>query len=229
MIENFKFIFSRYKHIDTITKVNYILTNHLIDYLNASIEYSIVSTWGYLDNATNTWSGMIGQLVTKKADLGASPLFFTEDRIPIIQYLAMTSPTRSKFIFKSPKLSFTDNVFLLPFENVSICNMCSRFFNFFLLPIKSVWICLGATIIVTSTALFLVSYIEWRITQNMVNRNGNIGNFLRIPFSPFYRIITIRHSFCLTFTRHSFWYFVQPVNKEHHRCLAIFPAELLHS
>jgi ionotropic glutamate receptor len=140
MILNFLY---RDKHIDTITKVNYHLTNYLVEFLNASIEYSVVSTWGYQDNQTNEWSGMIGELVTKTADLGASPLFFTTDRIPIIQYLTMTSPTRSKFVFRSPKLSYTDNVFVLPFDTI-------------------VWICLGVLILVSSIALFVAIYIEYR-------------------------------------------------------------------
>jgi glutamate receptor, ionotropic, invertebrate len=110
------------KHIDTITKVNYILTNHLVGFLNATVSYSVVPTWGYLNTDTGIWSGMIGELTENFADLGASPLFFTIDRVPVIEYLAMTSETRSKFIFRSPKLSYTDNVFLLPFDKVTVVN-----------------------------------------------------------------------------------------------------------
>lgn len=43
-------------------------------------------------------------------------LFLTVDRIKIIQYIAMTTPTRSKFIFRQPKLSYVTNVFTLPFH-----------------------------------------------------------------------------------------------------------------
>lgn len=110
---------TRDKHIDTITKVNYILTNCLVQYyLNARVNYSIVSTWGYFNTTTKRWDGMIGELSQNVADLGASPLFFTTDRIAVIEYVAMTSATRSKFIFRSPKLSYTENVFLLPFDDV---------------------------------------------------------------------------------------------------------------
>ena len=116
MTFNFHF---RDKHIDTITKVNYFLTNYLTnEYLNATVNYTLVPSWGYFNNETGLWDGMIGELVNNVADLGASPLFFTENRIPVIEYLAMTSATRSKFIFRSPKLSYTENVFLLPFDDV---------------------------------------------------------------------------------------------------------------
>lgn len=84
---------------------------------------------------------MIGELATKKADLGASPLFFTADRIEVIDYIACTSQTRSKFVFKSPKLSYTDNVFLLPFN-------------------RSVWASLGAMVIIASFVLYIATRTE---------------------------------------------------------------------
>lgn len=108
------------KHLDTISKVNYALTNDVIRFLNGSVKYSIVTSWGYLNNETGHWDGMIGELVRGEAQIGASPLFFTEDRVATIQYLSMTSPTKSKFVFQAPKLSYTENVFLLPFGNVSV-------------------------------------------------------------------------------------------------------------
>lgn len=117
------------------------LTEFLMSYLNSSAKYSIVSTWGYKDDKTNEWSGMVGQLVRQEAELGASPLFMTVERVPIIQYIVSPTPTGSRFIFRSPKLSYTDNVFLLPFNSF-------------------VWYCL--IVLVTITALFLIAsiYIE---------------------------------------------------------------------
>lgn len=133
----------RDKHIDTITKVCFILTNHLISYLNASVTYSIVPSWGYLD-ANGEWSGMIGQLVKNEADLGATSLFFTADRVSVIQYIAMPSSTGSAFLFRSPKLSYTDNVFLLPFDDF-------------------VWICLVCLVLITAGCLLITVFVEWKI------------------------------------------------------------------
>lgn len=87
---------------------------------------------------------MIGDLVHQKVDIGASALFFTIDRIHIIDYITMPSATRSKFIFRSPKLSYTDNVFFLPFDNF-------------------VWICLIALILVTVIFLSAATIAEWKI------------------------------------------------------------------
>ncbi|KAJ8873534.1 hypothetical protein PR048_024352 [Dryococelus australis] len=102
------------KHIDTITKLNYILLLHVIDIMNASVEFTIVDTWGYPTNGS--WSGMVGYLQRKEADIGATALFFTANRLPVIDYIAMTTPTRSKFVFRQPPLSFVTNVFTLPFS-----------------------------------------------------------------------------------------------------------------
>lgn len=144
------FFSQRESQTDPLTKVNYVLTEFLMSYLNATAQYSIVSTWGYKDDKTNEWSGMVGQLIRHEAELGASPLFMTVERIPIIQYIVSPTPTGSRFIFRSPKLSYTDNVFLLPFDNF-------------------VWYCLILLVIVTALALITSIYIEWKFVASKVN------------------------------------------------------------
>lgn len=136
---------------DPITKVNYILTHFLMSYLNATANFSIVASWGYRDDKTNEWSGMVGELVRNEAELGASPLFMTVERIPIIQYIASPTSTGSRFIFRSPKLSYTDNVFLLPFDSF-------------------VWYCLIVLVIITAVILATSVFVEW----NYVTRGDNM-------------------------------------------------------
>lgn len=148
--------------VDPLSKVNYILTEFLMSYLNATAEYSIVSTWGYKDDQTNRWSGMVGELIRNEAELGASPLFMTIDRIPIIQYIASPTPTGSRFILRSPKLSYTDNVFLLPFDTL-------------------VWICLIVLVIITTMFLFTSIFVEWRYVIDSVRFDYNpITHFINI-------------------------------------------------
>lgn len=86
---------------------------------------------------------MIGELITQKADLGASPLFLTSNRIDVIDYLISTSQTRSKFVFRSPKLSFTDNVFFLPFD-------------------RYVWSCMIALIFIAGFFLYIALFTEYK-------------------------------------------------------------------
>lgn len=152
--EHISTIFSAFSETqsDPLSKVNYIFTEFLMSYLNATAEYSIVSTWGYKDDTTGEWSGMVGHLVRNEAELGASPLFMTVDRIPIIQYIESPTPTGSRFIFRSPKLSYTDNVFLLPFDSF-------------------VWFCLIGLVITTAIFLTISIFVEWKYVKNEV---GNV-------------------------------------------------------
>ncbi|KAJ8986031.1 hypothetical protein NQ317_013916 [Molorchus minor] len=139
------------KHIDSITKVNYVLVEHLKDIINATLKYSVRSTWGYKNN-NSEWSGMMGELIRKEADIGGTALFFISDRVDIIDYVAMTTPTKSKFVFRQPKLSYVSNVFTLPFD-------------------RRVWvstICLA--IIIGIVELIIVKW-EWKQRQKYTNSN----------------------------------------------------------
>lgn len=89
---------------------------------------------------------MIGDLISNSADIGASPLFLTSDRVEVIDYLICTSQTRSKFVFRSPKLAFTENVFLLPFDGY-------------------VWSCLAALPFVGGFVLYVSLIVEWKLEK----------------------------------------------------------------
>lgn len=59
----------RDKHIDSITKVNYILIHHLLDILNATETFKIHSTWGYRNKTTSQYNGLIGDLQRGVAEI----------------------------------------------------------------------------------------------------------------------------------------------------------------
>nr|AOG12844.1 ionotropic receptor [Eogystia hippophaecolus] len=44
-------------------------------------------------------------------------MFFTSERIAIVDYISSPTPTRSKFVFQQPKLSYENNLFLLSFRS----------------------------------------------------------------------------------------------------------------
>nr|NP_001345804.1 ionotropic receptor 75g precursor [Aedes aegypti] len=136
------------KHVDAVTKSNYFLTKHVAQDLNATLKFSYVNQCKF--------SGMIGELQSDLADLGGTALFLTADRIKEIDYLSMTTPTSVKFIFRSPKLSFTDNVFLLPFS-------------------ATVWVCIISFIVLSGVLLLIIMKVELRCTrvryQNIVRPN----------------------------------------------------------
>jgi hypothetical protein len=112
---------------------------------------------------------MIGELIDGKADIGASPLFLTANRVDVIDYLICTSQTRSKFVFRSPKLSFTENVFLLPFD-------------------KFVWGSLLAMACIAGLVLYFSMFVVWRMAES--EGRPSLGESMRcvttgcLTFSP---------------------------------------------
>ncbi|CAH1371106.1 hypothetical protein MTP99_012595 [Tenebrio molitor] len=148
-------------HIDSIAKVNYVLVEHLSDTVNAVLNYSVRGTWGYKNNESK-WSGMIGELTRNEADIGGTALFLTSDRIEIIDYIAMTTPTRSKFIFRQPKLSYVANVFTLPFDGL-------------------VWASTCALLLIMTMVLYVVVKWEWKKKKYV--EIANESNDIEIPNS----------------------------------------------
>lgn len=73
----------------------------------------------------------------------------TSDRVDIIDYITMPTPTRSKFIFRQPKLSYVTNVFTLPFNT-------------------DVWLSSIAMSVILAIALFLVNKWEWRNNKQLI-------------------------------------------------------------
>lgn len=58
------------KNVDSILKANYILVNIVLDKLNATKKDVFQYTWGYYNETTKKWSGMVGDIVTNGTDIG---------------------------------------------------------------------------------------------------------------------------------------------------------------
>ncbi|XP_060528319.1 uncharacterized protein LOC132703210 [Cylas formicarius] len=132
----------REKHIDSIAKVNYVLVLALASIYNITLNFSVQPTWGYKNNQSE-WNGMMGELVRKEADIGGTSLFFTKDRVDLIDYIAMVTPTKSKFVFRQPKLSYVSNVYTMPFD-------------------RRVWLCIAFTIILIIATMYVLAKWEWK-------------------------------------------------------------------
>ncbi|CAH0701263.1 unnamed protein product [Spodoptera exigua] len=145
-------------HVDTITKVNFPTTNHLLDFLNAKRKYIFADTWGYKVNGT--WNGMTGYLVRGEVEIGGSPMFFTFERVSIVDYISSPTPTRSKFVFQQPKLSYENNLFLLPFNT-------------------TVWYCTIALVFIIYLVLLLVTKWEWKKTKHSIETREKDAGVLR--------------------------------------------------
>lgn len=119
-------------HIDSLTKINYFLTNTMIRFLNASVHYTVTDGWGYYDNVTNEFNGLTGMFIKKEVDITANVWFASLMRFDYVQFISMTCPSELKILYQAPKLTMTDNVFLLPFQWVSFLyeiDWCSLYLN----------------------------------------------------------------------------------------------------
>ena len=51
------------KNVDSIAKANYFLINAVLDSMNASKNENFRNTWGYFDEKTQKWSGMMSDII----------------------------------------------------------------------------------------------------------------------------------------------------------------------
>lgn len=74
--------------------------------------------------------------------VAGTPCFLTVERIGVMEYVSMVTPTITKFIFRAPPLSFVTNIYYLPFD-------------------KNVWMSLVALVIISC----FVIYVTYRISN----------------------------------------------------------------
>lgn len=86
--------------------------------INATANFSIENTWGYLDPKTGIVSGMFGKLIRKEADIGGTGLYMIPSRISQIDFITMMADTRLEFIFRAPPLSYVSNIYYHPFAGI---------------------------------------------------------------------------------------------------------------
>ncbi|XP_055605551.1 uncharacterized protein LOC129753733 [Uranotaenia lowii] len=108
----------RNTHIDTITRISYHHSkNLLVEYMNATIEKTFTTTWGYFNATTGRFDGVAGQLIENTTEFSGTLLLLIQDRLKHIDYLKMPIIGYLRLIFKVPKLSITENIFRMPFDN----------------------------------------------------------------------------------------------------------------
>jgi hypothetical protein len=58
------------KNVDSISKSSYLVVDAVLDKLNATKKDFFKDTWGYFDEKTKKWSGMVGDIIDNGADIG---------------------------------------------------------------------------------------------------------------------------------------------------------------
>lgn len=144
----------RNKDLDSLTKTSYNIINCMLGAMNSSGNFTFRNTWGYLDKKTNKINGMMGDILYNNTDIGGNndnirriitvgygsyvigtSCFITDERIGVYEFITMLTPTKTKFIFRAPTLSFVTNIYYLPFQ-------------------AHVWISLVALVIISCSVIY---------------------------------------------------------------------------
>lgn len=132
--------------------------------LNASKKFIFTPTWGYLNKTTNRWSGMLGDIVENRADIGGTSIFMTGDRVEVIEYLLVITETFAKFVFKSPPLSYVSNIYFLPFQ-------------------KNVWVGSGILILLITISIYFFLKFENIRNKESEEKENNFTDVILIAIA----------------------------------------------
>nr|AXF48857.1 ionotropic receptor IR26 [Lobesia botrana] len=128
------------REIDTLSKIMYYMTIHLIEWVNGTRVLNRTSSWGYrLPNGR--YDGVVREIQDGRADISGSVMIPTKERSQYLNFVIPPAPIEAMFIFKKPALASVTNIYVLPFS-------------------IGVWLSLFVLIFASSLTLFLAYYQE---------------------------------------------------------------------
>lgn len=134
--------------VDAVGKSGHRLGVAVLQFMHATPNIIPTNSWGSFNSSSGLWTGMMGDLISGKAEFGGTPSFIVAERTEIIEYLSVSLESWTRIVFRAPKLSYTTNVYLLPFE-------------------RGVWIA-AMVLFAAMTLLLLAAAIgEWKFTKGV--------------------------------------------------------------
>ncbi|KAK9499136.1 hypothetical protein O3M35_003639 [Rhynocoris fuscipes] len=113
------------------------LFTHLAESYNFTYRYIYSDVWGYPQPDGN-WSGMVGQIYRREADVGLSAVHYSIQRTKIVDFVGCLDFTRVCFTFLQPKLFGSYKALILPLDkSVWACLLAIILFAIFLLRVTS--------------------------------------------------------------------------------------------
>ncbi|GAB0086032.1 uncharacterized protein DMENIID0001_000070 [Sergentomyia squamirostris] len=125
------------RQIDPISKVNYHLTNIVLDKMNATREYKYYKDWGAKNHSKAEFQGYTRDIIDGNLDIASTPMFLFSHRVEHVDFITFTFVTYAAFIFRPPPLSTVANIFYLPFQGfvwisaivILILSICTGYFT----------------------------------------------------------------------------------------------------
>lgn len=140
--------------VDAVTKNGFRLSLVILEFLNARPQLVVSDRWGAVNPSASNWTGMLGDLDAGKSEFAGTPATVRESRLEACDYLSYSVRTGTQIVFRAPKLSYTTNVFLLPFD-------------------RFVWLCAGLIIMTVIGLLAISTYNDW---NTLVPANALVPN-----------------------------------------------------
>lgn len=132
--------------VDTVGKSGHRLGVSVLQFMNATPEIILNNSWGSFNATSQQWTGMLGDIISGRAEFGGTPSFIVSERADVIEYMSVSLESWTKIVFRAPKLSYTTNVYLLPFA-------------------KSVWVAAIILFAVITLLLLAASIGEWKLSK----------------------------------------------------------------
>lgn len=102
--------------VDTVGKSGHRLAIEVLQFMNATPKIILSNSWGSYNATTGKYTGMMADLVSGEAIFGGTPSFMRSERVDHVEYLSISLESWCRIVFRAPKLSYTTNVYLLPFQ-----------------------------------------------------------------------------------------------------------------
>lgn len=135
-----------------LTKQDFSTTRCLLDYCNANYTITIEKSYGYLNETTGQYDGIVGDLQNGIGDLAGNTMFMVKGRLEVVDYVKMLNQGSFRFIFKQPPLSYTSNIMADSFRT-------------------SVWISMLIVLLLFAVALYVI--LNWESKRKKVRMLTN--------------------------------------------------------
>ncbi|GFG36262.1 hypothetical protein Cfor_12624 [Coptotermes formosanus] len=162
------FLDLRYRHLNTMSKLSYVLTCYLAEMLNFRMEVVFTEAWGYPINGTKWYAGLAGLLQRGIVEIGATTLLIKTARLDVIDYAAEAFPFVGNFMFLKPSLSEVSIIYTLPFS-------------------RTVWIVFALIVATLTVALVFAMRTEQSLQPSKFHRpDTNDPDVKRLYFEKLY-------------------------------------------
>lgn len=132
------------KVVDTFPKAHLLMAMDLMAMLNATVRMVVVPGFGLFNQAAGTSYGIPLDIIIGQLDFSATGYLYRADRVAYFEYVIAPVQTYAACYYRTPSLSYTDNLFVLPFDEL-------------------VWACFLVLIALMVALLTGIMFCEWNV------------------------------------------------------------------